>query len=374
MAAYDAAAVLLAEPNASCCTASSSADPLDLLSVAPSAEAAPEDAATGLFAGMSMEIAGFRGRLELNGAAVKLVSWLPCKRWAVLVIHANPPETINVKPENLVAIGSQDFAVYESHRLQRAEQRVEQRQSAEQLQRAEQLTLQRAEQRRRDEEMRRQERLKRVREEAARAKSADRTTDLTHDARVSVCHFLNLSQLGMLLLVSKAWSPAARAAAHDPTWQLNMLSADEFKRYKDALPVSLTTRQRWVHVNPMKAKHTHSALEAKAAGFSLKQLIAAGYAPRACIEAVFSLEELTGAGHPGPETHTAQEAKAAGFTIEQMKAYGYRPYQCKVAGFSFEEASRAGFVTWGSERRDFWFSTGRYAGRGLDQIGRHYDW
>ena len=283
MAAYDAAAVLLAEPNASCCTASSSADPLDLLSVAPSAEAAPEDAATGLFAGMSMEIAGFRGRLELNGAAVKLVSWLPCKRWAVLVIHANPPETINVKPENLVAIGSQDFAVYESQGLGIFREHV----YSDGLD-TQGVKLQRAEQWRRDEEMRRQERLKRVREEAARAKSADRTTDLTHDARVSVCHFLNLSQLGMLLLVSKAWSPAARAAAHDPTWQLNMLSADEFKRYKDALPVSLTTRQRWVHINPLKAKHTHSALEAKAAGFSLKQMIAAGYAPRACIEAVFS--------------------------------------------------------------------------------------
>ena len=108
----------------------------------------------------------------------------------------------------------------------------------------------------------------------------------------------------------------------------------------------------------------------------------------------FSREELTDAGHLGPFTHTAQEAKAAGFTIEQikaagypareakaagftieqMKAYGYRPYQCKVAGFSFEEASRAGFVTWGSERRDFWFSTRMYAGRGLDQIGRTYDW
>ena len=341
MAAYDAAAVLLAEPNASCCTASSSADPLDLLSVAPSAEAAPEDAATGLFAGMSMEIAGFRGRLELNGAAVKLVSWLPCKRWAVLVIHANPPETIDVKPENLVAIGSQDFAVYESHRLQRAEQRAEQRQSAEQLQRAEQ--------RRRDEEMRRQERLKRVREEAARAKSADRTTDLTHDARVSVCHFLNLSQLGMLLLVSKAWSPAARAAAHDPTWQLNMLSADEFKRYKDALPVSLTTRQRWVHVNPMKAKHTHSALEAKAAGFSLEQMKAAGYAPRACKEAGFSLDELIGAGHLGPETHTAQEAKAAGFSLEQMMAARYAPRACIEAGFSLDElftSRRRQHVVW----------------------------
>jgi len=88
----------------------------------------------------------------------------------------------------------------------------------------------------------------------------------------------------------------------------------------------------------------------------------------------FSIEELTSAGHLGPGTHTAQEAKAAGFTIEQMKAAGYVPYQCKVVGFSFEEASRAGFVTWGSERRDFWFSTGMYAYSGLDQIGRHYNW
>ena len=193
---------------------------------------------------------------------------------------------------------------------------------------------------------------------------------------MAVCYFLDLSHLGRLLFVCNDWSVAARAAAHDPTWQLTKLSADEFNRYtrSNALPISLTTRQRWVHVNPMKAKQTHSAQEAKAAGFTIEQMKAAGYDSYQCNRAGFSIEELTDAGHLGPGTHTAQEAKAAGFTIEQMKAFGYRPYQCKVAGFSFEEASKAGFVTWGSERRDFWFSTGRYAGRGLDQIGRHYDW
>jgi len=271
---------------------------------------------------MSMEIAGFRGRLELNGAAVKLVSLLPCKRWAVLVIHANPPETINVKPENLVAIGSQDFAVYQRRRDEEM----------------------RAEQRRKDEEMRRQERLKRVREEAARAKSADRTTDLTHDARVSVCHFLHLSQLGKLLLVCKAWSPAARAAAHDPTWQLTMLSADEFKRYivrSNILPISLTTRLRWGHENPMNFKQAHSATEAKAVGFTIEQMKAAGYEPDECKKAGFSLAELTGAGHMQPSTHTAQEAKAAGYTIEQMKAAGYAPWACKEAGFSLAELTSA---------------------------------
>jgi hypothetical protein len=203
---------------------------------------------------MSMEIAGFRGRLELNGAAVKLVSLLPCKRWAVLVVHANPPETINVKPENLVAIGSQDFAVY---------------------------------QRRRDEETRRQERIHQVREVAARAKSTNRTTDLTHDALVGVCQFLNLSQLDPLRFVCKAWSAAARAAARDPTWQLTMLSANELKRYSNALPVSLAMRQRWVHVNLRKARHTHTAQEAKAAGLTMGQMIAAGYSPRACFDAGF---------------------------------------------------------------------------------------
>jgi hypothetical protein len=284
-AANDAAAVLLAETNAGCCTASSSTHTLDLLAVAPpSAEAAPADAATGLFAGMSMEIAGFRGRLELNGAAVKLVSLLPCKRWAVLVIHANPPETINVKPENLVAIGrSQDFAVRQE------EMRAEQRRRDEKM---------RAEQRRRDEEMGRQERLKRVREEAARAKSADRTTDLTHDARVSVCQFLHLRQLGKLLLVCKAWSPAARAAAHDPTWQLTMLSDYDFMYHtvrSNALPISLTTRQRWGQVNLL-----------------------------ACKEAGFSMYTKAKAALSLPE------AKAAGFTIEQMKAAGYGPHMCKI--------------------------------------------
>jgi hypothetical protein len=291
---------------------------------------------------------------------VKLVSLLPSKRWAVLVTHANPPETINVKPENLVAIGSQDFAVYESIRADQQRRRDEEMR-AEQWRRDEEM---RAEQRRRDEEMRLQERLKRVREEAARAKSADRTTDLTHDARVSVCHFLHLSQLRKLLLVCKAWSPAARAAAHDPTWQLTMLSAYEFKRFtvrSNALPISLTTRQRWGHVNPMKFKEAHSATEAKAAGFTIEQMKAAGYEPDECNKAGFSLEELTGAGHLGPSTHTAQEAKAAGYTIEQMKAAWYAPWACKEVGFSFEEARRAGFQPSFSDdaTRDYWFSTER---------------
>jgi len=141
-----------------------------------------------------------------------------------------------------------------------------------------------------------------------------------------------------------------------------MLSADEFKRYivrSHILPISLTTRQRWGHVNPMKFKQAHSATEAKAAGFTIEQMKAAGYDPWACKEAGFSLEELTSAWHPGPGTHTAQEAKAAGFTIEQMKAAGYVPYQCKVVGFSFEEARRAGFQPSSSDdaARAYWFST-----------------
>ena len=411
---------------------SSGADPLNLLAVAPSAD-------LGLpMAGMSMEIADLDQ--DLNGAIVELVSWLPTKRWSVFVIHTNPRQSITVKPENLVAVGSQPPAVYESHRCRLMLECVQwsvgetpecRKRRRESLERED---ADRAERRRRRiESLKRDEadrqrllaeaRVFEVRDAVARAKSADRTTELTSDVLVAVCYFLDRSHLGRLLFVCKAWSVAARAAAHDPTWQLTMLSADEFKRYtvrSNALPVSLTTRQRWVHVNPMKAKQTHSAQEAKAAGFTIEQMKAAGYDSYQCnmagfsieeltdaghlgpgthtaqeakaagftIEqmkaagydsyqcnmAGFSIEELTDAGHLGPGTHTAQEAKAAGFTIEQMKAAGYRPYQCKVAGFSFEEASRAGFVTWGSERRDFWLSTGKYAGRGLDQIGRTYDW
>jgi hypothetical protein len=101
---------------------------------------------------------------------------------------------------------------------------------------------------------------------------------------MAVCYFLDLSHLGRLLFVCNDWSVAARAAAHDPTWQLTKLSADEFNRYtrSNALPISLTTRQRWVHVNPMKAKQTHSAQEAKAAGFTIEQMKAAGYAAYQC--------------------------------------------------------------------------------------------
>jgi len=253
-----------------------------------------------LHAGATMEIAGFRGRLDLNGSAVKLVTWLPCMRWAALVIHTNPPESITVKPENLVAIGSQDCAVYESlrrrrnnweHEFQRhVEQRyAEQKRIDDKERRQRRADLQRSdeEERRRDEETRRQERIHQVREVAARAKSTNRTTDLTHDALVVVCQFLNLSQLDPLRFVCKAWSAAARAAARDPTWQLTMLSANELKRYSNALPVSLAMRQRWVHVNLRKARHTHTAQEAKAAGLTMGQMIAAGYSPRACFDAGF---------------------------------------------------------------------------------------
>jgi hypothetical protein len=82
-----------------------------------------------------------------------------------------------------------------------------------------------------------------------------------------------------------------------------MLSDDEFKRYivrSNALPISLTTRQRWGHVNPMKFKEAHratSATIARMAGYTIEQMKAAGYAPWACKEAGFSLAELTSAGH-----------------------------------------------------------------------------
>jgi hypothetical protein len=84
---------------------SSSADP----------EVVPADAATGLFKGMWMEIAGLQGCLDLNGAIVELVSWLPkLKRWSVFVIHTIPLELTAVRPENLVTVGSQPLQ-YTSH-------------------------------------------------------------------------------------------------------------------------------------------------------------------------------------------------------------------------------------------------------------------
>ena len=86
------------------------------------------------------------------------------------------------------------------------------------------------------------------------------------------------------------------------------------------------------------------------------------------LEAGYSLNDVKAAGF------SAADAKKAGFTIHQTKAARYLPYECKVAGFTFEEATRAGFVTWGRERRDFWFSTGMYKNGGLDEIGRHFQW
>ncbi len=93
-------------------------------------------------------------------------------------------------------------------------------------------------------------------------------------------------------------------------------------------------------------------------------------------ESMYALKSGLGLGSAksGPDVCSASEAKAAGATIEQMKAAGFRPYECKMAGFTFEEAARAGFVTWGPQRRDFWFSTGKHERDGLDEIGRDFDW
>ena len=279
--------------DASCCTASSSADPLDLLGVAPSAEA-------------------------------------ECVQWSV----GETPECRKRRRESL-----------EREDADRAERR--RRQIEDEADRRRLLT---------------EARFFEVRDAAARAKSVDCTTALTLDVLMAVCYFLDLSHLGRLLFVCNDWSVAARAAAHDPTWQLTMLSAYEFKIYtvySNALPISLTTRQRWVHVNHKKAKQTLSVLEAKWAGFTIEQMKAAGYNSYECRRVGFSLAELTGAGHLGPNTNTAQVAKAAGFTIEQMKAAGYGPLQCKVVGFSFEEARRAGFGQYFADdaARSYWFST-----------------
>ena len=117
-----------------------------------------------------------------------------------------------------------------------------------------------------------------------------------------------------------------------------------------------------------------SAREARAAGTTIRQMVAAGYRPVECKQVGFSSVELAHAGYATRDVCSAEEARAAGLTIEQMKAAGYRPYECKVAGFSFEEASRAGFDTWGRKRREFWFSTGKYAQNGLAEQGRHFGW
>ena len=131
-----------------------------------------------------------------------------------------------------------------------------------------------------------------------------------------------------------------------------------------------------------------SAREDKAAGFTADQMRTAGHSSYACKAVGFSAKELLRAGHLSSDGYhasvfSAEEAAAAGFTIKEMKAAGYLPYECKVAGFSFEEAARAGFDTWGPERSDFWFSTGRYTtdssssrytGGGLAEIGRRFGW
>lgn len=117
-----------------------------------------------------------------------------------------------------------------------------------------------------------------------------------------------------------------------------------------------------------------SAREDKAAGFTADQMRTAGHSSYACKAVGFSPKELFRAGHLSLSVFSAEEAAAAGFTIEQMKAAGYLPYECKVAGFSFDEAARAGFATWGPARSDFWFSTGRYTGAGLAEIGRRFGW
>ena len=219
--------------------------------------------------GLEMELAGFEGRRDLNGARVRLVSQTPASissalrwstglRWRVVVIDVTPPEVISVKSENLVAAGSQPFAVYElrppsalrsdeaSIAMACAEHALAEQRSAGCKRRRVEWHLVAA-------ASAAAARLGPIQAAAASAGARERTAELTLDSATGVCFLLGTADLGRLLRVCKAWGAAVCMAVRDPAWQVRTLSAQDLTRKSNPFAVSHGTRRLWMQAQPQEA-------------------------------------------------------------------------------------------------------------------------
>ena len=225
--------------------------------------------------GLGEELAGFEGRRDLNGARVRLVSQSSASvrssglRWRVVVIDVTPPEVISVKPETLVAAGSQPVAVYElrppsalhsdeasiamacaEHALselrsagckrRRVESQLAAAAAAAAAATAAAASAAAA-------------RLGPIQAAAASAGARERTAELTLDSATGVCFLLGTADLGRLLRVCKAWGAAACMTVRDPAWQVRTLCAQDLTRKGNPFAVSHGTRRLWMQAQPQEA-------------------------------------------------------------------------------------------------------------------------
>ena len=166
--------------------------------------------------GDEAELAGFRGRYELNGATVKLVGRAPAGRWECVVNATR--ETIHVKPENLVACGSQEAHVYE-RRQRFLDQRVAVSGASIEAHEAAVARREKEAARQRAKEAERAAKRRRLEEAAAAASATARTTDLMIDELAAMLGHLGLDDLQTALRVCTVWRVAARVTARNGEWQ-----------------------------------------------------------------------------------------------------------------------------------------------------------
>lgn len=201
-----------------------------------------------LFAGGMAEIAHFNGRRDLNGAPVKLIGPIQPSgdsvRWAALVTDVDPPEAINVRPENLVECGSQAASVYSSRSRATSHSTIPRRGSPA-FKRQKILYEQEVAKW----QARREAKWNAIRAAAEDARAYERTTELVFDDLFEVLSRLRFMDLCQTRLVCKSWHAVTRNVLRDPHWQVRMLRADEVKVVE--LPIKV--KQEWVAFCPVRA-------------------------------------------------------------------------------------------------------------------------
>ena len=194
-----------------------------------------------LYPGLEVEISGFFGRSDLNGARVRLahkkVSAAGQERWSALVMDGftSSPEVISAKPENLVRLR-------EAGVRQRSDPA-----STDYERRSKRRRVEAEFQRRVDAD--RKARLDAATASAIAAKARERTTDLALDNLAAIFGLLNLTDVQCMLHVCKSWRDAARLTARDVAWQARRLNPHEIRQ----MGLPLSTKQRWLQTNPQQA-------------------------------------------------------------------------------------------------------------------------
>ena len=189
--------------------------------------------------GEELEIAGFTGRCELNGARVLVAGHTNGSRWRCIVVDTG--ETIDVNPERLVACGTQDAWVY-ANRLKFLQAVPRTPQAAEAAAAAVEAAAAAA-------KRERTAKKRRVEAAAVAASATERTTELTTDGLATTFGHLDLANVLAAARVCKAWHAGTCITIRDEDWQVRMLRTDQMLKFTSMMCLPPETTRRWLQAH-----------------------------------------------------------------------------------------------------------------------------